>query len=88
MKKHCLQDWLLFCQVSGCWSLTKLLACVGKWLGSRPIRCNWAMKTNMGPQVDEAHTGGNGLVMNAAIDQMAALQAPLVQGALIFGLHL
>jgi len=51
----------------------------GKWLGSRPIRCNWAMKTNMGPQVDEAHTGGNGLVMNASIDQMAALQAPLVQ---------
>lgn len=46
------------------------------------------MKTNMGPQVDEAHTGGNGLVMNAAIDQMAALQAPLVQGALIFGHNL
>jgi len=43
------------------------------------------MKTNMGPQVDEAHTGGNVLVMNASIDQMAALQAPLVQGALIFG---
>ena len=46
------------------------------------------MKTNMGPQVDEAHTGGNGLVMNAAIDQMAALQAPLVQGAFNLGRNL
>ncbi|CAK9276305.1 unnamed protein product [Sphagnum jensenii] len=36
----------------------------GKWLGSRPIRCNWATKSSMGPQADEVHTAGNGTGMS------------------------
>ncbi|CAM6037569.1 unnamed protein product [Sphagnum compactum] len=40
----------------------------GKWLGSRPIRCNWATKSSMDPQGDEVHNAGN--VMSTAVDQM------------------
>jgi RNA recognition motif-containing protein len=55
----------------------------GKWLGSRPIRCNWATKSSMGPQADEVHTAGNGTGMSSAVDQMARYQAPLIQGVVI-----
>ncbi|KAH9545857.1 hypothetical protein CY35_12G068900 [Sphagnum magellanicum] len=51
----------------------------GKWLGSRPIRCNWATKSSMGPQGDEVHNAGTGNVMSTAVDQMVPFQSPLFQ---------
>ncbi len=55
----------------------------GKWLGNRPIRCNWATKSSMGPQGDEVHNAGNGNVMSTVVDQMVPFQSPLFQGAVI-----
>lgn len=48
----------------------------GKWLGTRPIRCNWATKTNNGGQADESNNPGHGMVMNGKVDQTAGLQCP------------
>jgi len=45
----------------------------GKWLGTRPIRCNWATKTNNSAQADETNNGGHG--MNGAVDPLAGLQS-------------
>ncbi|KAG0613111.1 hypothetical protein M758_6G078000 [Ceratodon purpureus] len=46
----------------------------GKWLGTRPIRCNWATKTNNNAQADETNNGGHGAGMNGSVDPLAGLQ--------------
>ncbi|KAG0613112.1 hypothetical protein M758_6G078100 [Ceratodon purpureus] len=47
----------------------------GKWLGTRPIRCNWATKTNTSGQSEE-NNSGHGMGMNGNADQIAGLQSP------------
>lgn len=60
----------------------------GKWLGTRPIRCNWATKTNSSAQADETNNGGgHGVGMNGAVDPLAGLQS-LGQGVPHFPLNL
>jgi len=58
----------------------------GKWLGTRPIRCNWATKTNNSAQADETNNGGHGAGMNGAVDPLAGLQS-LGQGVPRFSLN-
>lgn len=52
----------------------------GKWLGTRPIRCNWATKTNNSGQADENNNSGHGMGMNGN-DQIGGLQSPNGQGS-------
>ncbi|BBM98017.1 nucleolysin TIA-1/TIAR [Marchantia polymorpha subsp. ruderalis] len=46
----------------------------GKWLGSRPIRCNWAIKTNMGSATEDSNNS-NGTVIGGGVDP-AMLSSP------------
>ncbi|XP_073388414.1 oligouridylate-binding protein 1 isoform X7 [Physcomitrium patens] len=51
----------------------------GKWLGTRPIRCNWAAKTNNTIQADESKLTTRGLTVNCKVDQRVGLQSPIGQ---------
>lgn len=48
----------------------------GKWLGSRPIRCNWATKTNMGTGSEEGHLGSSGIVSSSSVDHLVGVSSP------------
>ncbi|CAM6082536.1 unnamed protein product [Calypogeia fissa] len=48
----------------------------GKWLGSRPIRCNWATKTNMGTGSDEGHATSSGAVTSSGVDLLVGISSP------------